>query len=53
MSYTELVNFIEYYNQLDDGIDFNKIQNEMFKKKVIDVNDNIDKQILLDMYFNE
>lgn len=53
MSYTELVNFIEYYNQLDDGIDFNKIQNEMFEKKVIDVNDEIDKQILLDMYFNE
>ena len=53
MSYTELVNFIEYYNQLDDGIDFNEIQNEMFDKKVIDVNDEIDKQILLDMYFNE
>ena len=53
MSYSELVNFIEYYNKLDDGIDFNEIQNEMFEKKVIDVNDEIDKQILLDMYFNE
>lgn len=53
MSYGEPVNFIEYYNQLDDGIDFNEIQNELFKKKVIDVNDEIDKKILLDIYFNE
>lgn len=53
MNYKELINFIDYYNQLDDGINFDNIQKELFNKKNILVDDDITKQLLLEMYFND
>lgn len=53
MTNKELINFINYYNQLDDGINFDDIQKELFNKKNILVDDDITKQLLLEMYFND
>lgn len=53
MTYNDVKEFINYYNQLDDGINFKSIQKELFKKENVLIDDDITKQILLEMYFND